>query len=751
MTLQPDQKAGPIRPRLPGRTSSTRSYQDDPAPSDSAKSDDDAITDVYKSVEQTGSLEAAAKKLQQIAVARAWEDDAEEAAYLAQSNQAWQDEEEDNGNGDYDDDEDGYGYGYGYGHGQQRDDQDQEDIVHLQEIVPGLWVGDLVAAMDAPGLEERGITNILSCLRPSLEFSNEFSVYPLEIDDHADTDILSHLPSCVAWINDAMDKKQRAEQNEAGEELPGAEEIKAINEGRSNTPTTRSKLIDPRAGITKPGSVLVHCQAGMSRSATVAAAYLMRVLNIGPVEAVELIQEKRPVVSPSDTFWYQLGLFHNADGRVSLRDRSTRQYYMERTTNEFMNGNGGAPAMDKMAKYPATPTLSRPATPAGTRGRRKIRCKACRRELAVREHMMDHILDQAPTSRPRTPSEASLNPHRSSFSFGSGFTSVDPSKNPSQPTSRRPSIISEVINPLTGKPGATRSRQPSMSLSMTSAHPSPAQISSIDKDKERVSPGVPSPGGLPYPKTGTGPNGDVRDPDPSESSTDSKSSKPFPSSDSSSNSRSYLTADQLANRLPPHLQALRTRKISMSDLTSPFNASPASSPERESPAPPPGPVLTKSADSVPRLSASPAPASPAPESPSSPVALGRSKSIGAGERRASDRSTASGRRLSTLAMTPAEGLGRRTSLSDRRGSIGVPGPSGPPILVNPKCSGYFVEPLTWMEPILQKGDISGKIVCPNEKCGVKLGNFDWAGVQCGCKEWVTPGFCIHRSKVDEVF
>ena len=43
-----------------------------------------------------------------------------------------------------------------------------------------------------------------------------------------------------------------------------------------------------------------------------------------------------------------------------------------------------------------------------------------------------------------------------------------------------------------------------------------------------------------------------------------------------------------------------------------------------------------------------------------------------------------------------------------------------------------------MEPILKNGDISGKIVCPNEKCKAKIGNFDWAGVQCGCKEWVTP-------------
>lgn len=73
--------------------------------------------------------------------------------------------------------------------------------------------------------------------------------------------------------------------------------------------------------------------------------------------------------------------------------------------------------------------------------------------------------------------------------------------------------------------------------------------------------------------------------------------------------------------------------------------------------------------------------------------------------------------------------------------------------------------------MLAAGELQGKIVCPNEKCGAKIGNYDWAGVQCGCKEWVVPvsvlsflsaaklpclpfakqGFCISRSKVDEVW
>lgn len=38
---------------------------------------------------------------------------------------------------------------------------------------------------------------------------------------------------------------------------------------------------------------------------------------------------------PSDTFWYQLGLFYNIDGKITHKDKSTRQYYMERTTSQF--------------------------------------------------------------------------------------------------------------------------------------------------------------------------------------------------------------------------------------------------------------------------------------------------------------------------------------------------------------------------------------------------------------------------------
>ncbi|KDQ08484.1 hypothetical protein BOTBODRAFT_191750 [Botryobasidium botryosum FD-172 SS1] len=72
-------------------------------------------------------------------------------------------------------------------------------------------------------------------------------------------------------------------------------------------------------------------------------------------------------------------------------------------------------------------------------------------------------------------------------------------------------------------------------------------------------------------------------------------------------------------------------------------------------------------------------------------------------------------------------------------------------LISAECSGYFLVPMAWMRSSIENGQSSGKIMCPNRKCSVKLGNFDWAGVRCGCEERVTPGFCLHRFKVDEIW
>ncbi|WWC88685.1 uncharacterized protein L201_003598 [Kwoniella dendrophila CBS 6074] len=711
--------------KLPGRS---KSNLHDSPPSDAKKADEIAVDDVYREVNSTGSLKAAAKQLEKYA--NQFQDDPEESGYLNKHGV-----EEDVIMSDGEDEDP-----------QLIDDKrknNKGEVVHLQEVVDGLWIGDLVSAMDTEGLQQRGITNILSLLRPALQFSPEFSVYPLEIDDSSDTDILTHLPSCVTWI----------------------QSILKLREKHENDPQVKHEIeIDPKisklAGKPNIGSVLVHCQAGMSRSATVVAAYLMREYDLDPVQAVVALRDKRPVVDPSETFWHQLGLFYNADGRVSLKDKSTRRFYMERTASQFMNGDGGAPSIDTMAKYPATPSASNPPTPGGGQGRRKIRCKMCRRHLAVREHMMDHILDQQPqpASRPRTPSNVTLPSPKLSISsnfgqpLGQGVSIKE--------RERRTSVVSDVINPLTGLPGRRASHASLHSLSNIQT----TSLENSGNNSPSTLQSQPSPGaGIPLPKkssstttpglilTASSPeitgnhsklSGNDKDnlpsilgrldnsSSPKPISSLSSPSKEIPSNGNSNSSggsssgggRVFQSPEQLASRLPPHLLALRMAGSGSSQTSSPIGSSPASSPEKEK----------ENSTST-----------------SSPVQT-QSQNV-----------SNAARRMSMLAMTPStpDGSGsgnnnspiidnRRTSITDLQ-SLNNSG--GHPILVNNKCSGYFVEPLTWMEPVLQNGDIAGKLVCPNVKCGVKIGNFDWAGVQCGCKEWVTPGFCIHRSKVDEVW
>jgi dual specificity phosphatase 12 len=58
---------------------------------------------------------------------------------------------------------------------------------------------------------------------------------------------------------------------------------------------------------------------------------------------------------------------------------------------------------------------------------------------------------------------------------------------------------------------------------------------------------------------------------------------------------------------------------------------------------------------------------------------------------------------------------------------GTPASEEPPLLPSTACTSYFTEPLSWMKPQLENGDISGKLICPNTKCNAKLGTFDWSG------------------------
>lgn len=54
------------------------------------------------------------------------------------------------------------------------------------------------------------------------------------------------------------------------------------------------------------GRVLVHCQAGISRSATICLAYLMHTRRVRLDEAFDFVKQRRQVISPNLAFMGQL-------------------------------------------------------------------------------------------------------------------------------------------------------------------------------------------------------------------------------------------------------------------------------------------------------------------------------------------------------------------------------------------------------------------------------------------------------------
>lgn len=70
-------------------------------------------------------------------------------------------------------------------------------------------------------------------------------------------------------------------------------------------PTAR--FID--AALDNGQGVLVHCQAGVSRSTTLVAAFLMQKLGLNVEQAVDKIRSVRPQVEPTQFFLLQLEMF----------------------------------------------------------------------------------------------------------------------------------------------------------------------------------------------------------------------------------------------------------------------------------------------------------------------------------------------------------------------------------------------------------------------------------------------------------
>ncbi|XP_033209319.1 serine/threonine/tyrosine-interacting protein B-like [Belonocnema kinseyi] len=139
----------------------------------------------------------------------------------------------------------------------------------MQEVVPGLYLGPYSSASRAnlQALTECGITHIV-CVRQDIEahfikpnFPDKFKYLVLNIADAATENIIQHFQRVRTFIDDAL-----------------------------------------REG----GQVLVHGNAGISRSAALVLAYVMETYGLTQARAYTIVQQRRFCINPNDGFMAQL-------------------------------------------------------------------------------------------------------------------------------------------------------------------------------------------------------------------------------------------------------------------------------------------------------------------------------------------------------------------------------------------------------------------------------------------------------------
>ncbi|XP_016066738.1 PREDICTED: dual specificity protein phosphatase 1 [Miniopterus natalensis] len=135
------------------------------------------------------------------------------------------------------------------------------------EILPFLYLGSAYHASRKDMLDALGITALInvSANCPN-HFEGHYQYKSIPVEDNHKADISS-------WFNEAIDF------------------IDSIK----------------NAG----GRVFVHCQAGISRSATICLAYLMRTNRVKLDEAFEFVKQRRSIISPNFSFMGQLLQFES--------------------------------------------------------------------------------------------------------------------------------------------------------------------------------------------------------------------------------------------------------------------------------------------------------------------------------------------------------------------------------------------------------------------------------------------------------
>lgn len=205
----------------------------------------------------------------------------------------------------------------------------------MLRVTSGLYIGTAADLNDRQGLKEAGVTHVLTVdsTKPPLPPDCDLCTKWLNVLDEATSDLLSYLDECYQFIEAAVDGG---------------------------------------------GAVLVHCQAGRSRSATVVTAFLMKKDHLTFTEAYDKLKKLKPNVQVNPGFEEQLCLYESMQCEIDTSSSLYKQYRLTKIMQKF-------PELQHVPKevFAIDPANSKSSEVS-------YRCRKCRRTLFRHSSILTH-------------------------------------------------------------------------------------------------------------------------------------------------------------------------------------------------------------------------------------------------------------------------------------------------------------------------------------------------------------------------
>ena len=268
----------------------------------------------------------------------------------------------------------------------------------VNEIVPGLFLGDCTAAERPPG----SVRRIINMTQSAGFHEGRLEYLHIDIDDTDVAPILKFVDRANAFLDEGL---------------------------RSNE------------------HVLVHCQSGMSRSATLVIAFLMSRRGMSLADAYETTRSARPVILPNRGFFSALQRHELALGRpasMSLEDAEVErlahpcQGHLRVRARHVLRAKGGdyQKALEALCRERDTlvgSPMGEDDEHAPERALHEVQISAALDLLTAKVASLMHAMGQAPTMVP-----SSFSSTTTSTSSSSTFSS--PPMGPSSSTSAMPNL-----------------------------------------------------------------------------------------------------------------------------------------------------------------------------------------------------------------------------------------------------------------------------------------------------------------------